>query len=123
MNLKQILSILPFLLLSLNPQAQTVTVNASTTYQTIDGWGASTGFAESNPNLNSAQADCFFLSSSSGSCAFASASIGLSWIRIQDNNTANSAPDLATLQLAVARGAKVLLGFNPSVALSSEKLC
>ena len=121
MNLKQILSILPFLLLSLNPQAQTVTVNASTTYQTIDGWGASTGFDESNQNLSPAQADCFFLSSSNGSCDIGTGvSIGLSWIRIQDNNTANSAPDLQTLQYAVVRGVKVNLGFNPTTALSSS---
>lgn len=101
--------------------AQTATINSSTTYQTIDGWGASTGYAESNANVDSAQADCFFLYSSNGSCDVGSGvSIGLSWIRIQDNNTANGAPDLPTLQSAVARGASVLLGFNPTVALSSS---
>ena len=109
-----------FLLLSttLSGRAQTVTINGNTTYQTISGWGASTGFNEQNPNMTGAQADCFF-SASNGSCASGN-SIGLEWIRIQDNQTANSVPDLATLQLAVARGAKVELGFNPQSAINSS---
>jgi len=92
------------------PQGKTVTVDGNTTYQTISGWGASTGYNEQNNNLTAAQADCFF-STSNGSCATGN-SIGLEWIRIQDNAIPNSAPDLPTLQLAVARGAQVLLGFN-----------
>ena len=95
---------------TLTPQGKTVTVDGSTTYQTISGWGASTGYNEQNSNLTAAQADCFF-STSNGSCATGN-SIGLEWIRIQDNAIPNSAPDLPTLQLAVARGAQVLLGFN-----------
>jgi glucuronoarabinoxylan endo-1,4-beta-xylanase len=102
--------------LSLRSVAQTATINGSVTYQTIDGWGASTGFNERNNNLNSAEADCFF-STSNGACS--GNSIGLEWVRIQDNATPNSAPDLSTLQLAVARGAQVNLGFNPPSGLNS----
>lgn len=97
--------------------AQTATINGSVTYQTIDGWGASTGYNERNNNLSTAQADCFF-STSNGSCS--GNSIGLEWIRVQDNATSSSAPDLPTLQLAVARGAKVNLGFNPPSGLNSS---
>jgi glucuronoarabinoxylan endo-1,4-beta-xylanase len=90
--------------------AQTATINGATTFQTIDGFGASTGFNERNNNMTAAQADCFF-STSNGSCPSGN-SIGLSWIRIQDNDIASSAPDSPTVILAAARGAKVLLGFN-----------
>jgi glucuronoarabinoxylan endo-1,4-beta-xylanase len=90
--------------------AQSATVTWTTTYQTMDGWGASTGYNEHNPNLTAAQADCFF-SVTNGSCASGN-SIGLEWVRIQDNQDPVSAPDLPTLQLAVARGAKIKLGFN-----------
>lgn len=104
--------------LSIPIVAQTATINGSVAYQTIDGWGASTGYDERNNNLSSAQADCFF-STSNGSCASGN-SIGLEWIRIQDNQTANSAPDLPTLQLAVARGALVNLSFNGAQITSSN---
>ncbi|MGO9516625.1 MAG: hypothetical protein ACLPND_06235 [Candidatus Korobacteraceae bacterium] len=109
-----------FLLLSLafSGHAQTATINAGTTYQTISGWGASTGFNEQNTNMTAAQADCFF-STNNGSCASGN-SIGLSWIRIQDNSTANSAPDLPTLLLAQARGACIELGFNNNQLDSSS---
>ncbi len=109
-----------------SPQTQTVTVNGNTVFQTISGWGASTGYSEGvsdegvvdNPNLTAALADCFW-STSNGSCANGN-SIGLEWVRIQDNYTANSTPDAPTILLAQARGASVLLGFNPSVAISSS---
>jgi glucuronoarabinoxylan endo-1,4-beta-xylanase len=78
----------------------TATVNWSVVHQTMDGFGASTGYQEQNANLTSSQADLFFTTTSG---------IGLEWIRIQDSNNGTSTPDLATLQLAVARGAKVLL--------------
>lgn len=92
-------------------QAQTSTINWTDQHQQIDGWGASTGYQERNDNMTSAQADCYFLSSSNGSCANAP-SIGLEWIRIQDNGSATSAPDLPTLQEAVARGAQVFITFE-----------
>ena len=101
-----------FLTLYVPARAQTATVSGSTVYQVISGWGASTGYNERNNNLTSAQADCFF-STSNASCA-AGNSIGLSVIRIQDNQTAGSAPDLPTLLLAQARGAQIELGFNPA---------
>lgn len=99
-----------FLSLAFSVHAQTATINAGTTYQTISGWGASTGVYEENPDMTAAQADCFFLTTN-GSCATGN-SIGLTWIRIQDNQVSNNAPDLATLQLAVARGASVELSFQ-----------
>jgi glucuronoarabinoxylan endo-1,4-beta-xylanase len=96
-----------WLCFSLTAQAQTGTptdtVNWTDVQQTIDGFGADTGFQEQNTNLTSAQADLFFTTSSG---------IGLQWIRIQDNGSGSSAPDLATLQLAVARGARVLLSMD-----------
>jgi O-glycosyl hydrolase len=96
----------------------TTTINWGSTYQTISGWGASTGYNEINPNMTAAQADCFF-STSNGSCATGN-SIGLGWIRIQDNSVANSTPDAATVLLAQARGAKVELGFNNPSSLQSN---
>ena len=118
MNRANIIGTSLFLLIfSLSVQAQTATINGNAVYQTISGWGASTGFAERNNNLSSAEADCFF-STSNGSCPTGN-SIGLAWIRIQDNQTPNSAPDLPTLQLAVARGAKVFLSFDPQTAINS----
>ena len=84
--------------------AQTASINAGTIYQTMDGFGASTGYVEQNNNMNSAQAASYF-SPASG--------IGLSWIRIQDCGStegaaASDTPDLPTLQLAVANGASGL---------------
>jgi glucuronoarabinoxylan endo-1,4-beta-xylanase len=89
--------------------AQSATVTWTTTFQTMDGWGASTGYNERNTNLTPAQADCFF-SVTTGSCI--TGNIGLEYIRIQDNTIPASAPDLPTLLLAVARGTKVFLSFN-----------
>jgi glucuronoarabinoxylan endo-1,4-beta-xylanase len=92
--------------------AQTASIDAGTIYQTMDGFGASTGYVEQNNNMNSAQAASYF-SSSSG--------IGLSWIRIQDcgsdtdcasSGSTSYTPDLATLKLAVAQGAKVFITFD-----------
>lgn len=90
----------------------TASINAGTIYQTIDGFGASTGYVEQNQNMTSAQAASYF-STTSG--------IGLSWIRIQDcGSVANGdcpqpgtayTPDLPTLQYAVQNGAQVLITF------------
>ncbi len=92
--------------------AQTATINSGTVYQTMDGFGASTGYVERNNNMSSAQAASYF-SPTSG--------IGLSWIRIQDcgsdtdcasSGSTSYTPDLATLQMAVAQGAKVFITFD-----------
>jgi glucuronoarabinoxylan endo-1,4-beta-xylanase len=83
--------------------AQSATITWTTTYQTIDGWGASTGYAERNPNLTSSQADLFFSPT---------AGIGLAFVRVQDAGSGTSTPDLLTLQEAVARGAKVFVSFS-----------
>jgi glucuronoarabinoxylan endo-1,4-beta-xylanase len=98
--------------------AQSATVFWTKTDQTMDGFGASTGFEERNPNLTEPQADCFF-SVTNGSCA-SGTSIGMEWVKVQDNGVSNSAPDLPTLQFAVARGAKVDLGFNGPQLTSSN---
>ena len=91
--------------------AQSATVSWTTTYQTMDGWGASTGYWASNVNLNAPQADMFF-SPSSG--------IGLEYIRTS-NTPDGSMPDLPTLKLAVARGAKVLLSmYGPPASMMSN---
>jgi glucuronoarabinoxylan endo-1,4-beta-xylanase len=102
---------LSFLMLTVTSSlfAQSATVTWTTTYQTMDGWGASTGYNERNTNLTAAQADCFF-SVTAGSCI--TGNIGLEYVRIQDNTVPASAPDLPTLLLAVARGTKVFLSFN-----------
>jgi glucuronoarabinoxylan endo-1,4-beta-xylanase len=100
----------------------TSTINWTDQHQQIDGFGASTGYQERNNNMSAAQADCYFLASSNGSCAN-SPSIGLEWIRIQDNGSTSSAPDLTTLQEAVARGAQVFITFETlanSSAYASE---
>lgn len=97
--------------------AQSSTVSWTKTYQTMDGFGASTGYAERNPNLSGPQADCFF-SVANGSCS-SGTSIGMEWIRIQDDG-GSTAADLPTLQLAYARGAKVFLSFNGSELTSSN---
>ncbi len=39
--------------------AQSATVTWTTTYQTMDGWGASTGYWASNVNLNAPKQTCF----------------------------------------------------------------
>lgn len=92
--------------------AQTATINAASVYQTIDGFGASTGYVEQNNNMNSTQGAAYF-SASSG--------IGLPWVRIQDcgsdadcpqYGSATYTPDLPTLQLAASYGAKALISFD-----------
>jgi glucuronoarabinoxylan endo-1,4-beta-xylanase len=91
--------------------AQSATVNWTSTRQTMDGWGASTGYFAINVNLNSQQADMFF-SPSSG--------IGLEYVRTE-NTPDGSIPDLPTLKLAVARGAKVLLSmYGPPASMMSN---
>jgi glucuronoarabinoxylan endo-1,4-beta-xylanase len=81
--------------------------------QTMEGFGASTGYVERNPNMNATQAASFFSTT---------AGIGLSWVRIQDCGSVTNgdcpqpgttySPDLPTLQLAVAQGAKVFITFD-----------
>ncbi len=91
---------------------QTATVDSGTIYQTMDGFGASTGYVEQNNNMNSSQGASYF-SPSTG--------IGLTWIRMQDcgsdtdcpeHGSATYTPDLPTLQYAVKNGAKVLISFD-----------
>jgi glucuronoarabinoxylan endo-1,4-beta-xylanase len=72
----------------------------------MDGWGASTGYFAANVNLGASQADLFF-SKTDG--------IGLEYVRTT-NTPDGSKPDLPTLQLAVGRGAKVLLSFYSAPA-------
>ena len=100
------------LALPASSNAQTASINAGTVYQTMDGFGASTGYVEQNNNMNSTQAASYF-SAASG--------IGLSWIRIQDcgsdtdcasPGSTSYTPDLQTLQMAVAQGAKVFITFD-----------
>lgn len=80
--------------------AQSVTVNAATTYQTMDGFGGQTWtFADS---LTSTQANQFF-SPTSG--------IGLEIVRTA-NTYDGGIPDLTTLQEAVALGAQVELSIQ-----------
>jgi glucuronoarabinoxylan endo-1,4-beta-xylanase len=79
--------------------AQSAAINWTTTHQTMDGWGGSTGYAAQNVNLTTTAADLFFTTTSG---------IGLEWIRT--NNTSDgSKPDLPSLQAAVSRGAKVIV--------------
>jgi glucuronoarabinoxylan endo-1,4-beta-xylanase len=105
-------SALVFLTAPFFGHAQTASINGGTTYQTIDGFGASTGYVERNNNMTSAQAASYF-SATSG--------IGLTWIRIQDcgssgdcpqQGNSSYAPDLQTLQYAVNNGAKVFISFD-----------
>lgn len=106
-------------LLATSVAAQTASINGGTVYQTMDGFGASTGFVEQNDNMNSTEGTQYF-SQSSG--------IGLSWVRIQDcgsvSNTAPAGctPDLPTLQYAVANGAQVFITFDfPSAGTYSTQ--
>jgi len=90
---------------------QSATVNWNTTYQTMDGWGASTGYWARNVNLDSATADLFF-SPTKG--------IGLEYIRTS-NTPDGTMPDLPSLQLAVARGAKVMMSmYGPPASMMSN---
>lgn len=92
-------------------QAQTAAVTWTTTYQTIDGFGASDwGTAES---ITSPQADLYF-SSSSG--------VGLDFVRHLGNEECNDTiSDQTTLQEAVARGAQVWVTMqSPPVSMKSS---
>jgi glucuronoarabinoxylan endo-1,4-beta-xylanase len=80
--------------------AQSVTVTWTTTYQTMDGFGGQTWISANN--MTDAQADMLF-SPTNG--------IGLAYIRTS-NTVDGSIPDLVTLQKAVARGTRVLLGLQ-----------
>lgn len=80
--------------------AQTATINAGTVHQTMDGFGGQTWlYADS---LTGSNADLFFSQT---------AGIGLEFVRTA-NTWDGGIPDLTTLQLAVARGAKVELGLQ-----------
>jgi glucuronoarabinoxylan endo-1,4-beta-xylanase len=91
--------------------AQSVVVDWTTTYQTMDGFGASTGYEASNANIGGSQADLFFSPT---------AGIGLEYVRTTSTPD-GSMPDLPTLKLAVARGAKVLLSMSspPATMMSN----
>jgi glucuronoarabinoxylan endo-1,4-beta-xylanase len=95
-------------------QAQSATVTWTNVHQTIDGFGASDwGTAE---NLSDAQADLFF-SPTNG--------IGLSLVKELGNEScANTVSDLVTLQKAVARGAKVVVGMvSPPTSMKDSGTC
>ena len=99
-------AVLTAFLASAPAEAQTVTATYSKIFQTMDGWGASTGYLAANVNFDAARADLFFSHS---------AGIGLEYVRT--TNTADrSMPDLPTVKLAVARGAKVLLSMYSAPA-------
>lgn len=102
-------------------RAQSANITWTTTYQTIDGFGASDwGTAE---NLSSQQADLFF-STTTG--------VGLSLVEEEGNEECGySTPpsgsdfsDLTTLQEAVARGAKVVLQMaSPPISMKDSGSC
>jgi len=109
--MKVLLGLLLVCLLATSAVAQSATVNWTTTYQTMDGWGASTGYFAINVNLNSSQADMFFSPT---------AGIGLEYIRTS-NTPDGSMPDLPTLKLATTRGAKVILSmYGPPASMMSN---
>jgi glucuronoarabinoxylan endo-1,4-beta-xylanase len=108
---KTVFSLLFILLAVPSLFAQSVTVTWTATYQSMDGWGASTGYFASNVNTNSSQADLFFSPT---------AGIGLEYVRTS-NTPDGSMPDLPTLQLATARGAKVILSmYGPPASMMSN---
>lgn len=79
--------------------AQSATVTWASTYQTMDGFGGQTG--SDSINMTAAQADSFF-----------STTNGIGMFVRTVNTVDGSIPDLATLKLAVARGAQVQLTFQ-----------
>ena len=106
-------------------EAQTATVNWTTTYQTMDGWGAEDWFG--NGSVNGSEGSGFALTSSQAATFFSpTTGIGLEYIR-----TGNYAcpvigacavstalvPDLVTLQEAVANGALVDVNVQPPANL------
>ena len=113
MNLSIIIkAALPVFLFPFNLQAQTASVDASTAHQTIDGFGGENGgpwsWASSPVNWNtltSEQADTLF-SPTSG--------IGISIYRSDsvDGSSPTLPPDIASAQLAVARGAALELSLQ-----------
>jgi glucuronoarabinoxylan endo-1,4-beta-xylanase len=110
-----IIKILPLSLLILiavpSLFAQSATVTWTTTYQTMDGFGGGETFAGSYPtppSLTSAQLDAFF-STTNG--------IGFPWIRT-GNYQDDVIHDLAILQGAVTRGAKIIMSLqSPPLAI------
>ena len=104
--------IVPFFTLIFTPLifAQSVDVTWTSTYQTIDGFGGQTWVY--GASLKNAQADLFFSPT---------AGIGLQYVRTM-NTADGSIPDLVTLQAAVARGAKVELGFQCLASPSNAAL-
>ena len=93
--------ILFFLVLAIIPSAfaQSATVNWNTTHQTIDGFMGATIGSSNQTDITGKNSSLFF-SPTSG--------IGLSYIRT-GNSADGSIPDRASLQAAVANGAKVFL--------------
>jgi len=96
---------------SASARAQTATVTWANEHQTMDGWGAEDW--TSAETLTSSQADMFF--SPTGG-------IGLEYIRTGNYGcpqtdtctvSTSNVPDLATLQAAVARGAKIVAHIVP----------
>ena len=108
--------LLLFLLTLPTVSAQTATIDSNVTYQTIEGWGASTGYQscyEGCPEVTPARADLFW-SEKSG--------IGLQFIRT-GNTPDGLIRDLPWLLEAQARGAKVFYSFlsPPHSMISSDK--
>ncbi len=73
----------------------TVTVNSTTVFQTIDGFGASSAYT--GDGITNSQADLFWTTTSG---------VGLSLLRVQIQPD-GTYPDLATMQKAQARGIKI----------------
>ena len=94
--------------------AQTATVQWNTTYQAIQGWGGSTGYLSCYlgcPTVTSNNADLFWSQS---------AGIGLHFVR-SGNSPDGTVYDLAWLQAAQARGAKVYYSFiSPPASMMSN---
>lgn len=104
--------------------AQTATITWGTTYQTIDGFGASNAFGVNVAGINTnsltdSQADMFFSPTAAGG-------IGLSFLRSEipdDGSCAGtcSIPDIVTMTKAIARGAKVwATPWSPPASMKSN---
>ncbi len=111
MNLRQmVLAFFPFILFTLNLQAQTVAVNGNTVYQTMDGFGGENGgpwaYAIGN-TMTAAQANLLF-STTPGT------GIGISLYRTDsvDGTSSTAFPDIQAMQAAVAQGASVELAMQ-----------
>jgi glucuronoarabinoxylan endo-1,4-beta-xylanase len=116
----RILGLLLTLAVCQGVQAQTATVTWTTTYQTMDGWGAEDWFGGSSGPRGSGG---FTLTSSQAATFFSPTSgIGLEYIRTGNYacpttgacavSTAN-VPDLVTLQEASANGALITVHIQP----------